>query len=79
MARRELTDGGGRRLRIAVCRAPDMGKGVLDGVSIGATNATFNTYPGSHTVLLEKPGYLTDTRSFEATEGKTAEVSVGAA
>jgi hypothetical protein len=48
----------------------------LDGVAIGATDATFNTYPGSHVVIIEKPGYLSQTVSIEAQDGKTAEVSV---
>lgn len=48
----------------------------LDGVPIGATDATFNTYPGSHVVIVEKPGYLSQTVTVEAQEGKTAEVSV---
>jgi hypothetical protein len=48
----------------------------LDGEPIGATNTTFNTYPGSHVVIIEKPGYLTQTIPIQAEEGKTAEVSV---
>jgi hypothetical protein len=48
----------------------------LDGVPVGATDTTFNTYPGPHVVILEKPGYLSQTVSVEAEEGKTAEVSV---
>jgi hypothetical protein len=48
----------------------------LDGVAIGATDATFNTYPGSHVVIIEKPGYLSQTVPVEAQEGKTAEVSI---
>lgn len=47
----------------------------LDGVAIGATDTTFNTYPGPHIVILEKPGYLTQTISVAAEEGKTAEVA----
>lgn len=48
----------------------------LDGEPVGATNMTFNTYPGSHVVIIEKAGYLTQTIPIQAEEGKTAEVSV---
>jgi hypothetical protein len=48
----------------------------LDGEAVGATNMTFNTYPGSHVVIIEKAGYLTQTIPIQAEEGKTAEVSV---
>jgi PEGA domain len=64
------------RTILAVKSMPSGARIVLDGASIGATDATFNTYPGLHTVILEKPGYLTQTVSVEAAEGKTAEVSV---
>lgn len=64
------------RTILAVKSTPVGARIVLDGVSIGATDATFNTYPGSHTVILEKAGYVTETVSIEAAEGKTAEVSV---
>jgi PEGA domain len=64
------------RTLLAVKSTPSGARIVLDGASIGATNATFNTYPGSHIVILEKPGYLTQTLSVEAMEGKTAEVAV---
>jgi hypothetical protein len=47
----------------------------LDGEPIGATDTTFNTYPGAHVVILEKPVYHSETVSINAEEGKTAEVS----
>jgi PEGA domain len=64
------------RTILEVKSTPSGARILLDGVSIGATNGTFNTYPGMHTVILEKPGYLTQTLSVKAEEGKTAEVSV---
>lgn len=64
------------RTILEVKSTPSGARILLDGVSIGATNGTFNTYPGSHTVILEKPGYLTQNLSVKAEEGKTAEVSV---
>ncbi len=71
----ELAVRSGRTI-LAVKSMPSGARIVLDGVSIGATDGTFNTYPGLHTVILEKSGYLTQTVSVEAIEGKTAEVSV---
>lgn len=64
------------RTILEVKSTPSGARILLDGVSIGATNGKFNTYPGSHTVILEKPGYRTQTLSVQAEEGKTAEVSV---
>ena len=48
----------------------------LDGRPIGATNASFNTFPGSHVVIVDKPGYRSETRTAIAEEGKTASVAV---
>jgi hypothetical protein len=64
------------RTLLAVKSVPSGARIVLDGEPIGATDTTFNTYPGSHVVIVEKPGYLTQTVSIEAVEGKTATVSV---
>jgi hypothetical protein len=71
----ELAVRTGRTL-LEVKTKPSGARIVLDGESIGATDATFNTYPGAHTVILEKSGYQTETVRVEAAEGKTAEVSV---
>jgi hypothetical protein len=48
----------------------------LDGRPIGATNAMFNTFPGSHVVIVDKAGYRSETRTAIAEEGKTASVAV---
>jgi len=48
----------------------------LDGHPIGATNATFNTFPGAHVVVVHKAGYCPETRTTIAEEGKTASVAV---
>lgn len=48
----------------------------LDGQPIGATDATFNTFPGSHVVVVDKAGYRPETRAVVAEEGKTAAVAV---
>jgi hypothetical protein len=64
------------RTVLEVKSAPTGARITLDGEPIGATNTTFNTYPGSHIVIIEKPGYFTQTIPIQAEEGKTAEVSV---
>jgi len=48
---------------------------VLDGVKLGATEATYSTPPGNHTAMLQKPGYVSQVKEFTAEQGKTAEVS----
>lgn len=45
---------------------------LLDGKPISATPAKLNTYPGTHTVMVEKPGYLSQSREFTVEKGKTA-------
>jgi PEGA domain-containing protein len=48
----------------------------LDGRPIGATNATFNTFPGAHVVIVGKAGYRSETRTALAEEDRTAQVAV---
>jgi len=48
----------------------------LDGRAIGATNATFNTFPGAHVVIVGKAGYRSETRAAIAEEDRTASVAV---
>jgi PEGA domain len=48
----------------------------LDGRPIGATNATFNTFPGPHVVIVGKAGYRSETRTAIAKEDMTASVAV---
>jgi PEGA domain-containing protein len=64
------------RTILEVASAPPGARITLDGKPIGATNATFNTYPGAHVVVVEKAGYRPETRTVVAGEGKTAAVSV---
>lgn len=61
---------------LEVKSSPSGARITLDGVAVGATDNTFNTYPGSHVVIVEMPGYLTQTIPVDAQEGKTAEVAV---
>lgn len=48
----------------------------LDGQGIGATNMTAKTFPGTHTVQIEKTGFITVNRTVQAEDGKTAQISV---
>jgi hypothetical protein len=48
----------------------------LDGTPMGATEASYGTYPGKHQVVLRKDGYVAETRELVVDEGKTAELSV---
>jgi hypothetical protein len=70
---RELAVRVGRTV-LEVKSTPTSARITLDTEPIGATDTTYNTYPGSHVVIIEKPGYFTQTITVEAQEGKTAEV-----
>jgi len=70
---RELAVRMGRTV-LEVKSTPTGARITLDGEPIGATDTTYNTYPGSHVVIVEKPGYFTQTVTVEAEEGKTAKV-----
>jgi hypothetical protein len=64
------------RTVLDVASTPAGAQITLDGQPIGATDATFNTFPGSHVVVVDKAGYHPETRSVVAEEGKTAAVAV---
>jgi len=78
LARQLLQDLAVRRGRtvLDVASTPPGARITLDGLPIGATDATFNTFPGAHVVVIDKPGYRAATRSVIAEEGKTAAVAV---
>jgi hypothetical protein len=71
---RDLAVRSGRTI-LEVASTPPGAQITLDGEPIGATNATFNTFPGSHVVVIEKSGYRPEARSVLAEEGKTAAVA----
>jgi len=72
---RDLAVRSGRTI-LDVASSPAGAQITLDGRPVGATNATFNTFPGSHVVLVDKAGYRPEARTVIASEGKTAEVAV---
>ena len=49
---------------------------VFDGRSMGATDRSFNTFQGKHTVALELDGYRRESRTIEAALDRTSELSV---
>jgi hypothetical protein len=64
------------RTVLDVASTPAGARITLDGQPIGATDAAFNTFPGPHTVVLEKSGYVPERRSVVAEEGKTCAIAV---
>lgn len=48
---------------------------ILDGTKLGVTEATYSTYPGKHTAMVQKAGYISQVREFTVEQGKTAEVA----
>jgi PEGA domain len=48
----------------------------LDGTDVGATEATFNTFPGKHVAAVRKEGFVTEVREFTAEDGKTSELTL---
>src|SRR5690606_25423721 len=72
---RELAVRSGRTT-LVVRSNPTGAQIILDGDRIGATDATFSTYPGTHHIILEKPGFLLETRTITVEEGKTEAVTL---
>jgi PEGA domain len=71
---RELAVRSGRTT-VTVRSQPTGAQIMLDGERIGAIDATFSTYPGTHTVLFEKPGYFVESREVTVGEGEAVEVA----
>jgi len=63
------------RTRLAIRSHPDKAWIVLDGKTVGATNTTRATYPGTHTIMLRQVGYKTAVREVVATDGQTLDVA----
>jgi PEGA domain len=64
------------RTVLAVRSTPQGALYSVDGTLSGATDATIDIVPGRHLVTIEKEGFESATRSVDAVEGKTANVSV---
>jgi hypothetical protein len=72
---RDLAVRSGRTV-IDIRSEPPGGAISLDGERVGATNSTFNTYPGMHQVVVEKAGYHSEAREIIVEEGHSADVMV---
>ena len=70
---RELAARSGRTV-ISIASAPVGAEIILDGERVGATDSTFNTFPATHVVIVQKPGFLPASQQITIEEGKTAEV-----
>jgi hypothetical protein len=64
------------KTKISIKSRPDRAWINLDGTLIGSTNTIKATYPGEHTVMLTRSGYLTATRTIVVKEGETAQLIV---
>lgn len=53
---------------------PSAAEIILDGTKLGATEATYSTYPGRHTAMVQLSGYVSQTKEFTVEEGKTADL-----
>jgi hypothetical protein len=64
------------RTVVTITSTPRGARLVFDGNSIGATDRSFSTFPGKHTVELELDGYRRESRAVEAALDKTSVLSV---
>jgi len=71
----EIAVRGGRTV-VAINSTPRGARITFDSVSMGATDRSFNTFPGTHAVVLDLDGYQRETRSIDAALDKTSELSV---
>lgn len=72
---RELAKRSGRTV-VIIKSIPSPATLILDGEHLGGTDARFATFPGKHTAMVEKPGYISEFREFTVEEGKTAEITL---
>jgi hypothetical protein len=66
----------GKRTKLHIRSKPDGAWVILDAKDVGATELVRETYPGTHTILLQKNGYLDVTRRVEARQNATENVYV---
>jgi hypothetical protein len=64
------------RTKLSIQSRPDRAWINLDGTLIGSTDTVKATYPGEHTILFTRAGYLTATRTIVVKEGETTQVLV---
>lgn len=71
---RDLAVRNGRTM-IQVRSTPPGAEVKLDGQSVGVTDQTFNTFPGVHVLVIEKPGFERVLEDVFIEEGQTATVA----
>ncbi len=64
------------RTVVSITTTPRGARILFDGQSQGATDRSFNTFPGVHTVVVELDGYRQETRTVQAKLDKTTELSL---
>lgn len=64
------------RARLTIRTVPSGAVITMDGAMVGESDRTFTTTPGPHTVLLQRSGYKTETRSITIDEDKAATIDV---
>lgn len=64
------------RTVVSITSTPRGARILFDGQSQGATDRSFNTFPGVHTVVVELDGYRQETRSIQAKLDRTTELSL---
>jgi hypothetical protein len=67
---REIASRSGRT-SVRITSVPVGAEIILDGMIMGATDATFSTFPGPHVVIVQKLGFDAQPREFTAEQGKT--------
>ena len=70
-----LAVGSGRTV-LLVKSTPQGARVSVDGSSVGATDLSIDIAPGHHTITIERDDYQTVTRTIEAAEGHTEDISV---
>jgi hypothetical protein len=75
---REVATRSGRTV-VSIKSVPRGARITFDQKLVGATDTSFNTYPGTHSLSLELDGYQVENRSVETAEGKTADVNIALA
>lgn len=64
------------RTVVSITTMPRGARILFDGQSQGATDRSFNTFPGVHTVVVELDGYRQETRTVQAKLDRTTELSL---
>jgi hypothetical protein len=61
---------------VSIKSVPRGARITFDGKPLGVTDLSFNTYAGSHTIVLESDGYYPEPRTVDTVERETTEIVV---